>query len=905
MLILTLSVGYGCSLTSNQYKWTELIPEDAIALYIPFEGESARLVPQSESAGLFRQPVSGTNYAPDVPYLGVALMADQSTGISPVWILDLSATSTLDQQLSSPTPGIAEGPVILRQSHYLFEGEKITIYGNPTDPNRFYTTQLGDVIILSASPKAVEKFITQSTRDSGNGFGALNAAEWQQGDVILNPDELDSWAATFSNVLFHPALSRTLEGANPVLLRDPSSGSDGGSGLRGASGWVRQGSMTLSDSVSGKLTRRLTGRGAPLTLDRYISNNAAVYSILRIPTDPSEGSAPDELFQDSLFVQKPQLKEDLLRSPGSEIAFVGLSESGFQAGSEEIFIRSLQNPSALRRVLNEMVAAKTAAIEGRIYVLEDASIAQFLAGREFALGSRFYLDLFEDAVVISTRAGLTESVRDDASRRNVLRFHPDYLTLLEPFGRNISFIASLRSERFFSFITPWIQAGRLREGLDALDFLRQSGQFTLVGTRNELTDPIQITLMATSTTEEAQPYRELWVYPLPAVELSGRPVFADMGGSERPEILFSTSSGSVIVLAADGTSILQLSTGADTPVGSPIAYDWYGTRQNVLLQAAGSSVYGWDQNGNALPGFPIRLQERILSPLQVADVTRNGLPELILATADRKIHLLQARGEPVKGWPQTMNSVITGAPVLTSQNGNTAIFAVSQNTLHGWNSAGELLPGFPYFGTEPYSSEPVAISDNRLLLATSGGSLWVLPAFPENENDLIENATQLPISQNVLTGRPAFLPNERIQIPDTSPIDPEEEPTLSASQIDSLRSRQISIREDLFFAASPEGSLYLYNEKGDLRFVQSMGQAVSETSSPIVQDINRDQLPELISTGQFGRLFAWNIASSERILDLPANGMEFPVFTDLDLDQRIELIALTREGLRCWTLTPQ
>lgn len=942
-LLLTAT---GCT-RSFEDEWTSLIPEDAIALYLPFDGETAQMAPQSESAGLFRQPVSGTAYAPDVPYTGLILMADLSTGISPAWIVSADteinpnwASVLSDQRVETPITETQEPSVIktgepsasesirLTQDHYQFQGKKITMYGGSTVQNTFYSAKIGDYVILSPSPRAVEKFISRAEQPGevlSAGFGRYLPDKLLPGDLILNPDELDAWASTFSNVLYHPVLSKAFEGAEPMLLRSTPMTTKSGTG------WTLSGEMILSESISessaGRLTRKLSGRAEELKLDRYITNNAAVYSIVRISAEQAEEWLDPSLSERPVFTRRPSLFDDLRNAPSSETAYIGLSESGFQAGSEEIFIRALRNPSALRRVLNEMVAAGEVDMEGRLYVLNTPEIARYLTGRIFAPGERFYLDVFEDAVVLSTRAGLTESVRDDASRRNVLRYHPDYLTLMESNGRNVSFIASVRTERFFPFITPWLQAGRMAQALESLEFLKRNGQYTLIGMREELEDPVQVTLIATSTAEEVQPYRELWVYPLPDVELSGKPIFANMGGSERPEIMFSTKSGSVVVLAADGTSILQLSTGADTPVGSPVAYDWYGTRQNVLLQAAGSSVYGWDQNGNRLPGFPIRLQERILSPLQVADITRNGLPELVLSTADRAVHVLQARGESVPGWPQIMNSTITGSPVLHSHNGGTTLFAVAQNTLHGWSANGDPLPGYPYFESQPFSAEPVVMSQERLLLATQGGSLLILPAYPDEadfkgstfagnqsqqrnqdpsesrstgqENRLLKT---IPASQSGITGKPLFLPNERISISTLETLTSDILSTLTPEQRDSLQSARSWIREDLLIASSPQGSLYAYSSDGELRFIQNMGQDVSEFSPTLIQDINRDQLPELISTGRFGRLFAWTLANSERILDLPTNGMEYPVFTDLDLDQRMELIALTREGLRCWTL---
>ena len=54
--------------------------------------------------------------------------------------------------------------------------------------------------------------------------------------------------------------------------------------------------------------------------------------------------------------------------------------------------------------------------------------------------------------------------------------------------------------------------------------------------------------------------------------------------------------------------------------------------------------------------FPIELSEPLSAPVRIADVTRNGLPEIIAATRDRMIHVLDQRGNNITGWPQSVNS---------------------------------------------------------------------------------------------------------------------------------------------------------------------------------------------------------------------------------------------------------
>jgi hypothetical protein len=59
---------------------------------------------------------------------------------------------------------------------------------------------------------------------------------------------------------------------------------------------------------------------------------------------------------------------------------------------------------------------------------------------------------------------------------------------------------------------------------------------------------------------------------------------------------------------------------------------------------------------------------------------------------------------------------------------------------------------------------------------------------------------------------------------------------------------------------------------------------------------------DLISLADFGRIYAWEILTDQRLYDLPTTGMSYPLITDLYGDGNNEIIAQTREGIRCWTI---
>src|SRR5690625_7575735 len=101
------------------------------------------------------------------------------------------------------------------------------------------------------------------------------------------------------------------------------------------------------------------------------------------------------------------------------------------------------------------------------------------------------------------------------------------------------------------------------------------------------------------------------------------------------------------------------------------------------MQAAGNKIYAWNASGSPLPNFPVILREEITTPLQVADVTRDGVAEMIVATADRQVHILDARGDAISGWPRTANSQIQAQPLLAEVGGQRSIFAFAETRLYG------------------------------------------------------------------------------------------------------------------------------------------------------------------------------------------------------------------------------
>src|SRR5699024_3920623 len=228
------------------------------------------------------------------------------------------------------------------------------------------------------------------------------------------------------------------------------------------------------------------------------------------------------------------------------------------------------------------------------------------------------------------------------------------------------------------------------------------------------------------------------------------------------EVIFATRSGEVYALAADGTVVQELSTGNDQPVGSPVVHDWYGTGQNVILIAAGNKVYGWNENGELLPQFPFTLNETITAPLTIADVDGDGMPNAIVATANRQIHILNGRGVNINGWPITTHASIQSAPKVDTYRNTFSIIAFAGNAVYGWNANGQRLNNFPVFINASFNGAPL-IYDDHILGGAADGHLYAIGPSPlfsaaldSYRSGSTSNVESISVSNRPLVGSPGI-----------------------------------------------------------------------------------------------------------------------------------------------------
>ncbi len=794
----------------------------------------------------------------------VALFPETSDFMQPLWIVETGQNKILMDSLK------ANYQKEFIQNNYEFQG--FTIEKLFLSPAIIFIADVDDFLLISESSLAIEN----SIRALNNPDQRLNftANRPDQLSVLLNTPQTPEWIQQLAGVEYRPFIKNAFEGTNPVLLVQPD---ENITDMK----WRLQGNLEI-ETPSSPLIQSINGLAGKPVLDRFIPSNAAAFSIFR--SEPKMIHYPqDSLNQanelDLYLIENESYWRSIAETLGDEVAFAAFAESGAMSTSEFLFLREVKNADNLKTALNTLVERDLITKVDDSYFFQSRQAGLLFSG-DMNPFLNFYLSFTGNrAVALSRRKGLSESVQNDADRRRVMFYEDRYMNIRSGQPDEISSLLYIDANSFGRYIQEWLKpqnyAGAILANFDL---------FSITTVRDTENGPLTLDISSYQVETFDQPYREQWVFPIDGNEISGQPVLADISGSVRNEIIFATDNGNLYALASDGTVVMQASTGEDEPVGQPVVYDWYGNNQNVIMLAAGNKIYAWNETGIQLPSFPITLNEQVTTPLQVADLTRNGIAEIIVATADRRIHVLNARGEAVNGWPRVTNSVITSPPVLGTFSNENALFAIAENALHGWLINGSLKAGFPVFFESSIVKSPF-VHEDHIYVSGLNGSLYSLgfePVFADTLAETIRSDSltiqKLDVSNSELINTPSI---ERPLMQDNSGN---------------------FYREDLILLQDRNGSIYLYSTSGSLKFTQSMGQQADFEVDPLITDINKNERQNLVSLSVFGRLYAWDLLSGEREFDLPTSGMSFPVIADITGDGNNEIIANTRDGIRAWTI---
>jgi hypothetical protein len=881
VIIVLLILQVACS-KLQQNDWYDIIPSDTPALILAPPGKSLQdllnenyvnLLDEVSSSSILLFSTLDPLLTDRMQAKAILIYPNRTNDWQPVFISKGSA-----DDLQKAATGYSRN---FTENQYIFEG--VTIYRMFLENRVIYGASLSDWIVLSESSYGIEESIRSFIGETQ--ALELPGDDIPDGELILNLPYFDRLISQFAAVRYKPGIREMFRGTKPgdMSIRTETGGQMADQTLRinGIIPLNEQGRSNIIDAISYRNFRPV--------LDRYIPADAAVFGIFNSPASGLLNHDFEPATKlDSLLSQDPMLYASIAETISPEFAFAAFYTSGFNSENENAYIRSLSNTPELFRQMNRLASEGYLIRNNDGYYIRSRMMAVLL-GSPFCHYDEFYLAETGQTAVISPRNGLAQRVRGDYNRRRVMHYDETYSAIRRNLAGEMSGFLYVNSDNFDNYISSMLAPNKNINSLtNRFDIA------TLTLQLNEHGSSLDFDMRTHQLEKSNEPFQDLWVYPLDDTELTGKPVFSDLTGNNRDEVVFATSNNDVVALATDGSIAFQARTGIDTPVGSPIVYDWYANNQKAVIMAAGNKIYAWNRQGALLPNFPFELPEQITAPVEIADLTRSGLPEIVIATADRQIHVLSGRGQNISGWPQSVNSTIQHKPVVAMIRGSWGIWATAENAVHAWEPNGTPRQNFPWFAESSLTGSPVFMND-ALLTGSADGSIYAISnqmVFPDSLSEL--ESSEIQDDDNPGT---SSLTVQSIQIAGS--------PVTVAGFRNNVRLRNDDnevITEAIFIVQSNNGSVFLYNQNGVLRFVKSTGQQASNNDLPFLTDLASNGWNELLAVTTPGRIYGWSLDDSEPLNTLPGAGMKYPVIQDLTGDGTKNFIAQTRDGLRCWRI---
>lgn len=888
--------GYSCN-RAPEHDWNRALPYYTPAVWMTGGQNTAGDLPAMELTAFVDELTASSVAGMDelerrtgerLDLTAMAMFPTQANQWDPLWV-GSAPQGTLDRIAGEFYEEFAE-------NEYRFQDQQIHILH--FEDREWYAVQMHSWVLISESSYAIEEALRSYMGKIPS--MAFSPGEKEPGQLLFNTPHFSTLAGQLSAPRFRPRFSNILQGTDSGLL-DFDREDDGEERDLTISGRV-----PLNDEEPSPLVSSISNENVDFLLDRYVPDNTAGFGLFSAPVapEPPEETEPVSGL-DSLLASDAQRHRELAEPLHPEFAYVAFSATGMLSVGESVFIRRLDDAAQFRSTMQQL--AREGYVDyssaNNLYTVHSNLLSQLVGSRQSDY-SEFSLMISGESVILSTRGGLVERVHNDRQRSQVMYYEDRYTSIRESMPGRLSGFFFVNSEDFFQYLAPNLDPNHYAEPV-----FNQFNYAALGMELDEDEDHLNLHMHTYRTEERTRPVVDRWLFPIDHA-MTGPPERLDVGGTERNELLFATEGGTVHILDSNGTSVNRMSTENHTPIGAPVAADWYGNNQPEILMAAGNRIFAWNAEGQSLPNFPFTLPEQISAPITVADVNRDGNMEVIVATEDREIHVLNGRGNNIQGWPQSVNATITRQPVFDAIDGEYALWAVAENALFSWNARGDLNDHYPVFLEAPFTGRPTVFGDH-VIAGAADGSLYAIGSSPlfedtftvetdDMDQELVEqldqqededrvHVQQLEVSSSPITGAPVV---EELQV------------RLEDDQTESGNSGA-TVTETMIVAQSLNGSLYAYNTRGELRFTRSYGQQTREGSSPIVEDINGNGRMDILGLADIGRLYGWEVLSGARHVHLPTAALQFPVFMDVNRDGQRELIGETRDGLRAWSITGQ
>jgi hypothetical protein len=201
------------------------------------------------------------------------------------------------------------------------------------------------------------------------------------------------------------------------------------------------------------------------------------------------------------------------------------------------------------------------------------------------------------------------------------------------------------------------------------------------------------------------------------------PSFANLDGDPYPEIVFGSSTGVLNIWKKDGTNYgtFPKTAGAASLANTAIGDVNHDGILDVVFLTEGGAVNVYNtKTGNQLPGFPVSLpiksNPKCPSPA-LADFNGDGKLEIVVAfnhvnANQSQVLVLNWQGQVLPGWPIIAGGYTSeSSPIVADVSGDGVpdiLFGNEGGLLYGWTWTGQNVPGFPLTVGDFIRSVPTA-----------------------------------------------------------------------------------------------------------------------------------------------------------------------------------------------------